>query len=203
MRQVVFVALRRGRASSHRNRSAHNAAAELGASAPACRPLRPPGQNGHGKSNMLVPAQDDGGRVLPASSPPSHPSLAQPGLWHRTPRQSFIPCHEATRAIQPHHAAGRRSAPPYPAAIDPAMRAPLASRTRGTRAPSGRVTTAMCAELYGVERLDAVRAAVAGAGVIASALAPAAVRWLIHLGITLALVLLVPVSVARPGRRVP
>jgi MFS family permease len=75
------------------------------------------------------------------------------------------------------------------------------------------MTTAMWAEFYGVERLGAVRAAVAGAGVIASALAPAVFGWLLDVGITLhtqalwsligmVLAALLTMPVARPWHRV-
>ncbi|HEV7266935.1 MAG TPA: MFS transporter [Falsiroseomonas sp.] len=47
------------------------------------------------------------------------------------------------------------------------------------------LTTALWAEFYGPERLGAVRAAVAGAGIIASALAPAAFGLLLDAGVTL------------------
>jgi MFS family permease len=58
----------------------------------------------------------------------------------------------------------------------------LAGLTSGV---STTMTTAMWTEFYGTERLGSVRAAVAGAGVIASALAPAAFGWLLDLGVTL------------------
>jgi predicted MFS family arabinose efflux permease len=85
----------------------------------------------------------------------------------------------------------------------------LAGLTSGV---STTMTTAMWTEFYGVERLGAVRAAVAGAGVIASALAPAAFGWLLDLGITLhtqavwslfgmVLAALLTVPVAHPWRR--
>jgi MFS family permease len=85
----------------------------------------------------------------------------------------------------------------------------LAGLTSGV---STTMTTAMWAEFYGVERLGAVRAVVAGAGVIASALAPAVFGWLLDLGITLqaqalwsligmVIAALLTVPVARPWRR--
>jgi MFS family permease len=86
----------------------------------------------------------------------------------------------------------------------------LAGLTSGV---STTMTTAMWAEFYGVERLGAVRAAVAGAGVIASALAPAVFGWLLDVGITLhtqalwsligmVLAALLTMPVARPWHRV-
>ncbi|MBU8541640.1 MFS transporter [Falsiroseomonas tokyonensis] len=85
----------------------------------------------------------------------------------------------------------------------------LAGLTSGV---STTMTTAMWTEFYGLERLGAVRAAVAGAGVIASALAPAAFGWLLDLGITLhrqalwslfgmVLAALLTLPVSRPWRR--
>ncbi|MGK7864096.1 MFS transporter [Falsiroseomonas sp. E2-1-a4] len=58
----------------------------------------------------------------------------------------------------------------------------LAGLTSGV---STTMATALWTDFYGVERLGSVRATVAGAGVIASALAPAAFGWLLDLGITL------------------
>lgn len=58
----------------------------------------------------------------------------------------------------------------------------LAGLTSGV---STSIATALWTEFYGLARLGAVRATVAGAGVIASALAPAVFGWLLDLGITL------------------
>ncbi|MGK7871298.1 MFS transporter [Falsiroseomonas sp. E2-1-a20] len=58
----------------------------------------------------------------------------------------------------------------------------LAGLTSGV---STTMATALWTDFYGVERLGSVRATVAGAGVIASALAPAAFGWLLDLGIAL------------------
>ncbi|MDO9500066.1 MFS transporter [Falsiroseomonas sp.] len=58
----------------------------------------------------------------------------------------------------------------------------LAGLTSGV---STTMATALWTDFYGVERLGSVRATVAGGGVIASALAPAAFGWLLDLGISL------------------
>ncbi len=54
-----------------------------------------------------------------------------------------------------------------------------------TSGVSATLTTALWSQFYGVQRLGAVRAAVAGASVVASALAPAVFGGLLDAGITL------------------
>lgn len=140
---------------------------------------------------LLPPGPDRGGGA--GGSGPSTPPKAQEGLW-RDPRMwlvmpavlapSFVVTgfffHQVRLAEEMGWNLGVVAG-----GLGSAMAVAYLLVAGLTSGVSTTLTTALWAEFFGLERLGAVRAAVAGAGVIASALAPAMFGVLLDLGVTL------------------